>query len=94
MPFPKLQDAHARLLGDSSKLTPQEVRDLMPWMHLIGKPSMHRLYAELSLQNLEVVQQFERSSSRLSRWMTGLTVVLVVLTSLIAYYTYLLVSFG
>ena len=90
MPFPSSHEADRRLVTDSSKLTQEEVRDLMPWMRQISEAGMRRLNAELALQNLEATQQFERSSSKLTRWLVGLTVVLVALTVVIAYYTSLL----
>jgi uncharacterized membrane protein len=62
----------------------------MPWMRQISDSGMRRLNAELALQNLEATQQFERSSSKLTSWLVGLTVVLVVLTVAIVYYTFLL----
>jgi len=91
MLFPSLQSADARLVGNSSKLTPSEVRDLIPWVSLVSEKGMRRLHVELLLQDLEAVQQFERSSSRLSRWLLVLTIVLVALTAVMTFYTYLLV---
>ena len=90
MPFPSSGDVENRLRTDNAKLTAQEVRDLMPWMNQISEVGMRRLGAELSLQNLEAVQNFEKSSSRLTRWVIGLTAVLLVLTVVIAYYTFVL----
>jgi hypothetical protein len=55
---------------------------------------MRRLKAELTLQNIEAVQKFERSSSRLTGWIIGLTLALVALTVVIAYYSYVLGSSG
>ena len=51
---------------------------------------VRRLNSELSLQNIEAVQKFEKSSSRLTWWLIGLTVVLVVLTVVTAAYTVVL----
>ncbi len=62
----------------------------MQWMNNISEAGMRRLNSELSLQNLEAVQQFEKSSSRLTGWLIGLTAVLVVLTVVIAAYTVVL----
>jgi len=42
------------------------------------------------LQNLEGVQQFETSSSRLTRWLLALTVVLVGLTLVLVILTVVL----
>jgi len=89
MPFSSWQEAERRLVADPSKLTQQEVRDLTPWMRQISDAGVRRLNAELALQNLESIQKFERSSS-LTRWLIWLTGVVVVLTVIIAYYTFLL----
>jgi hypothetical protein len=78
-------------LKDPAKLAPQEVRDLIPHMNQISETGMRRLNAELALQDLEAVQQFEKSSSRLTQWLIGLTVVLLILTGVIAWYSYVLV---
>jgi hypothetical protein len=56
-------------------------------MNQISEGAMRRLDSELALQNLEAVQEFEKSSSRLTLWLLGLTVVLTVLTVVIAFYT-------
>ena len=89
MPFNSPQEAEARL-RDPAKLAPQEVRDLIPHMNQITETGMRRLNAELALQDLEAVQQFEKSSSRLTQWLIGLTVVLLILTGVIAWYSYVL----
>jgi hypothetical protein len=90
MPFNSSQQAENRLRADISKLTPEEVRDLIPYMNQIGEGAMRRLDSELALQNLEAVQAFEKSSSRLTMWLLGLTVVLTILTVVIAFYTMVL----
>ncbi|GEM_PF-3618445 len=90
MPFHSSQDVETRLKTNTTKLKPEEVRDLMQWMNNISEAGMRRLNSELSLQNLEAVQQFEKSSSRLTGWLIGLTAVLVVLTVVIAAYTVVL----
>jgi hypothetical protein len=89
MPFNSSQAAETRL-KDPAKLAPQEVRDLIPHMNQISETGLRRLNAELALQNLETVQQFEKSSSRLTQWLIGLTVVLLLLTGVIAWYSYVL----
>jgi len=86
MPFRSMQEVDQRLVTESP-LTEQEVRDLIPWMRQIGESGMRRLNSELALQNLEAVQKFERSSSRLTWWLIGLTGALVLLTIVIACYT-------
>lgn len=90
MPFRDSQEVENRLRSNSAKLSPEEVRDLMPWMHQLSIPGERRLTAELALQNLEAVQTFEGSSRRLTKWLIGLTAVLVVLTIVIAYYSIVL----
>jgi hypothetical protein len=47
MPFDSSQAADRRLVADSTKLTQQEVRDLMPWLRQIGEAGMRRLGVEL-----------------------------------------------
>lgn len=90
MPFNSNAEMEARL-RNPSRLTPQEVRDLIPWMNQISEVGMRRLSVELSLQNLEAVQKFENSSSRLTWWLIGLTGVLIVLTVAVVYYSRVLV---
>jgi hypothetical protein len=89
MPFKDLRDAEVRLT-DSAKLKPEEVRDLMPYLPNLSVAAGKRLAAELALQNLEAVQQFERSSSRLTRWLIAFTGILVILTAALVYYSYAL----
>jgi hypothetical protein len=86
MPVNSPQEAEARL-RDPAKLAPQQVRDLIPYMNQISEAGMRRLNAELALQNLEAVQQFENSSSKLTRWVVWLTVVLLILTGVIVWYS-------
>ena len=45
MPFATSRDADVRLVTDNSRLTPQEVRDLMPWMRQISEAGMRRMNA-------------------------------------------------
>src|SRR5713226_4414039 len=91
MAFKGIGEAEARL-RDPAKLRPQEVRDLMPWMPHLSVAGERRLTAELALQKLEAVQKFERSSSRLTWWLIGLTGALVVLTVAVVYYSYVLAA--
>jgi hypothetical protein len=90
MPFNSSQQVENRLRTDTTKLIPEDVRDLIPWINTISEVGMRRLNSELALQNLEAVQQFEKSSSRLTLWLLGLTVVLTILTVVIAFYTVML----
>ncbi len=89
MAFNSFAAVEARL-RDPTKLSPQEVSDLMPWMHNLSVAGERRLTAELALQNLEAVQKFEKSSSRLTSWLIGLTGALLVLTLAVVYYSHLL----
>jgi hypothetical protein len=89
MPFNSWQDAEQRL-GNPDPLSSEEIRDLFPWMSLVSETGMRRLNAHLALKNLEAVQKFELSSSRLTKWLIGLTVMLVVLTIVITCYTVVL----
>jgi hypothetical protein len=90
MPFNSSQEVESRLRTDTTKLTPEEVRNLFTWMNQISEVGMRRLNSELALQNLEAVQQFEKSSSRLTLWLVGLTAALIILTVVIAFYTVVL----
>lgn len=93
MPFQTWQDAEHRLL-EQTPLTPQEVRDLLPWNQKIDEKGKRRLDIELSLQNLEAIQKFEKSSSRLTGWLIAFTVVLVLLTVALVVLTIVLVLAG
>lgn len=84
MPFNGLSEVENRL-SDPTPLTPQDIRELLPWMNQIGESGMRRLNAQLALQSLEAVQKFEHSTGRLTKWLTGLTVLLVVLTIVTLY---------
>ena len=90
MPFNSIRDVERRLNTDPSPLTAEEIRDLIPWMAPIGPGGIRRLEAELVLQTIQAVQKFGKSSSRLTRWLIVLTVVLVGLTAVITCFTILL----
>jgi len=90
MPFNSSQEVENRMRTDTTKLTSVEVRNLIPWMNQISEVGMRRLNSELALQNLEAVQKFEKSSSRLTWWLVGLTVGLFILTVVITFYTVVL----
>lgn len=89
MPFNSEFEVEARL-RDPANLTSQEVRDLMPWVYQISTVGERRLTAELALSNLEAVQRFERSSSKVTKCLVWVTVALVLLTVAIVYYTFVL----
>ena len=85
MPFKSWQEAETRL-GNPAPLTSDEIRDLFPWMNLVGETAMRRLV----LQDLRALQNFEGSSIKLTKWLIWLTAVLVLLTIVIACYTVVL----
>jgi hypothetical protein len=89
MLFKSSQDVERRL-ADPALLTAQEVGDLFEWMNQISETGMRRLNSQLALQNLDAVQKFEKISTKLTKWLIGLTAVLVVLTIVIACYTVVL----
>src|SRR5690348_4814198 len=98
-PFNSGRDVETRL-ADPTPLTPEEIRDLFPWMNQISEVGMRRLKSQLALQNIEAVQEnigavqkFEQSSSRLAKWLVWLTAALVALTLAVVYYSSLLVRF-
>src|SRR5260370_39813043 len=65
MPFNSWLDVENRL-GNSSPVSSEEIRQLLQWMNQISETGMRRLNAHLVLQNLEAVQKFEKSSSKLA----------------------------
>ncbi len=89
MPFNSWNDVENRL-GYPAPLSSEEIRELLPWMNQVTDAGMRRLNAHLALKNLEAVQKFEQSSSKLTKWLIGFTVVLVILTIVIAFYTVVL----
>jgi hypothetical protein len=93
MPFSSAQQVTTRL-ATADQLTPQEIRDLIPWIGTISEAGNRRLNTELFLQNIEAVQKFENSSSKLTKWLLALTIGLVVLTGVLSYFTVLRTSKG
>lgn len=89
MRFSSSKDAEDRL-KEPAKLEPEEIDALFEWMHQISETGMRRLNAHLALKNLQGVQKFEQSSSKLTKWLIWLTAVLVILTIVIACYTVVL----
>jgi hypothetical protein len=89
MPFNSAPEVTTRL-ANADQLTRQEIRDLIPWLGTITEAGNRRLNTELFLQNIEAVQRFESSSSKLTKWLLGLTIALVVLTGILIYFTVLL----
>ena len=87
MSFYSFLSVQSRLLKDPSRLTEQDIRDLIPWIRDFDSHMAQRLHVELSLQNIEAIQKFDRSSSKLSSRIGRLTYVLVFLTIVIAIFT-------
>jgi hypothetical protein len=94
MRFPDAQAAETRLRTNTTKLSAEEIRALMEWTHQLSIPAERRLTAELALQNLEAIQKFDTSSSRLTIALVVLTVALLVLTGVITFYTFVLAHRG
>lgn len=89
MSFSSLHEVENRL-GEPTPLTPQEIREFLPWMNQIGEAGVRRLNAQLALQSHEALQEFERLSSRLTKWLTALSLVLGALTIMVGYGGFLL----
>ena len=94
--FPDSGQLMERLLRDDS-LTPEEIHKLLPRIrYLTGEATEAlrvRLDAESMLavsENTETIRKFDQSSRRLNRWLIALTVALVILTGVIAWFTILL----
>lgn len=85
MAFHSWEEAEKRL-ENPDPLSSEEIRDLLPYMNQVGETAMRRL----TLESLHAVRKFEKSSSKLTKWLIGLTVVLVILTIVIARYTVVL----
>jgi len=77
------EEVQTRLL-DPTPLTRQDVSDLIPHIGAIEGGLVWRIFADLGLQNIEAVQKFDRSSSKLSIQLFWLTWVIAVLTLVIA----------
>lgn len=78
-------------------LNTDEVCDSMDWLSQTPAGVSGMLSARLAIQqcaaleeNTQAIMQFERSSSRLNWWLIRLTIVLVILTIVIAGFTILL----
>lgn len=98
MLFQSAIEAHNRLRTDNTPLTEAEVRDFFPWMHQLGEPDARVLYGQLALltmqalhENRAAIERFEKSSSKWTGWLTGLTIVLVVLTLAITWLSWKMV---
>ena len=96
MSFDKLNDVLNRLDG-MRPLTDEERRDLYQWLDGAGDQNRRILDLEMTRrlldalnENRSAIQRFDESSRRLTRWLIGLTVVLVILTIVIAGFTILL----
>lgn len=93
MPFKSHLEAEARLT-DSTPLNVNEVRDLMPWLGAIRESGRTRLNVELAIRNLQAVEKFDKSSTRLAWAIALLTLILAIpiLTDWIKWVKHLIVS--
>lgn len=87
MPFEVIGEVNLRLGDNSSRLTDQEFSDLIRFVHQLTGGPLQRLKTELSLRHIEAIQEFEKSSSKLSSRISWLTLVLLFLTFVIAGFT-------
>ena len=83
--FKSKEDANARLTGNTAPLTPAEVRDLLPWLGSLGGVEVLRLQAEMTIQQLRAIQEFDKSSRALTRILISLTIVIAALTVVLAF---------
>ena len=84
-------------LDDKKSLSDDERRALYQWLTEAGDQNRRILDLEMTRrllgalnENRSAIQRFDESSRRLTRWLIGLTVVLVILTIVIAAFTILL----
>ncbi len=91
-------------LASMARLTPEEMEGALPHVQFLPSDALHRYFAELLFvlagdleslrtalgENRDAIKRFDESSRRLTRWLIGLTVVLVILTIVIAWFTVLL----
>jgi len=75
-------------------LSDGERRDLYTWMTEASGQNRHMLDLELTRRLLHAIREFEMSSRKLTRWLIRLTVILVILTIVIAGFTILLWTRG
>jgi hypothetical protein len=97
MPFPDSRSADIRLVGDATPLTEEEIRDLLPWVRVLSNAARERLQAELSLIQLAALKRqeqltarqlqsfadFDKSTTKVNRWMIGFTAAVTVMTLVI-----------
>ncbi|HEV2287561.1 MAG TPA: hypothetical protein VGR81_01255 [Candidatus Acidoferrales bacterium] len=89
MNFRDLEEVLGRL-DRAERLSNDERRELYTWMAGAGDYHRHMLDLELTRRLLHAIRQFDKSSRTLTCWLIGLTIVLVVLTLVIAGFTILL----
>lgn len=94
--FPDSKGLAERLLNEVP-LAPEEIRRLLPRLRYLTPEFREdlriRLDAESMLElveNTEAIKSFDESSRKLTRWLIRLTILLVVLTLVIAGFTVLL----
>jgi hypothetical protein len=94
MPFPDSKSADLRLLHVETPLTPEDIRDLLPWMRTMSNVSRDRLQTELSLLQLDALirqQQlaarqidsfdaFDKSTAKANKWMLVFTAAVTFMT--------------
>jgi uncharacterized membrane protein len=104
MKFHSTQDLSKRLMR-TDRLTREEMDEAAGHVQFLLSDALHRYFAELlsvvaddlvSLratmqENLKAIKSFDQASRKLAGWLIGLTVVLVVLTIVIAWFTIVLV---
>ena len=90
MAFNSIGDVERRL-ASPERLTREEIAATIPWLAgALSERSIRRFEIEVSLQNVEAIHEFDRSSRSLTWVLIVLTVVLLGLTIVIVRYTVLL----
>ncbi len=82
MPFHSANDVQQRLTQNPEPLSDQELIDLYPWMQQLSTGGAHRLQVELALRNIQSVERFDKSSSKVAHWSLILNVGMLVLSVL------------
>jgi len=92
MPFRSDLEVQNRLQNDSSPLTHEEIRDMLPFLRTLGEGHIRILWAQLSLLTMQTIDRFNDSSTILTKRLYWLTWALVALTIVITIFTILLWS--
>jgi hypothetical protein len=64
-------EIHTRF-ADPNPLSEQEIQDALIWVTSMYAGEMHRLQIESTRHNTVAINEFNRSSATLTRWMKGL----------------------